>query len=151
MLKSTPEEEPEAHKRGVALEREGKLEEALAAFSELGSGDDYSRLAGAQCRARILWKLNRLEEACSAFSEAIEIKPDSKVATLGLYHTLMDAGAFDEALKEGQRFFDGRWGAADPDPLIEKYRIDLLALMGMGEENLAKAREQVVQRARERN
>ena len=63
MLESTPDHEPEAHKRGVALEREEKLEEALAAFTELPTDDDYSHLARSLCRGRVLWKLQRFEEA----------------------------------------------------------------------------------------
>jgi tetratricopeptide (TPR) repeat protein len=147
-MKSTAEEEPEAHKRGVQLEQAGKLEEALAAFEELESGGDYSRLAASLCKARVLWKLARPAESAQAYRLATELKPDSNVATLGLYHTLMDAGQFDEAVAEGQRFFEGRWGAPDPDPNVEKYRVGLLALIGMDEDNLQKCRDKVVDRAR---
>ena len=147
MLKSTPDQEPEAHRRGVALEREGKLEQALAAFSELSTQDDYSHLARSLCRGRILWKLQRLEEAVEAYQKAISIKPDSEIGTLGLYHTLMDCGRFDEAVEEGKRFFQGTALQPRENPNIEKYRVDIVAFQGMGDDFLNTCRKQARERA----
>lgn len=149
MLESTPEQEPEAHKLGVAMEKEGRLKEALQAFSQLSTEDDYSHLARSLCMARVLWKLHRQEEAVEAYRQAIELKPDSEVASLGLYHTLMDCGRFDDALEEGKRFFKDTWQKPHPNPNIEKYRVDMLAFQGMGEEYLEKCRKQAQDRAEE--
>lgn len=147
MLESTPDQEPEAHKRGVALEREEKLEEALAAFTELPTDDDYSHLARSLCRGRVLWKLQRFEEAVEAYRQAVSIKPDSEIGTLGLYHTLMDCGRFDEALEEGKRFFQGTALEPRQNPNIEKYRVDIVAFQGMGDDFLDKCRKQAEERA----
>lgn len=147
-MEMKPTEEPEAHKRGVELEKDGKLEEALAAFSELDSGDEYSRLAGGLCKGRILWRLMRLDEAAVAYKAALEIKPDSKVGTLGLYHTLMDSGKFDEAMEEAKRFFNDKWNEPQSDEMLEKYRVGNLALIGMDDENRAIYRQQIEERAK---
>lgn len=141
-------EEPEAHKRGVQLEKEGKLEEALTAFSELESGDEYCRLAAGLCKGRILWRLMRLEEAAVAYRSALEIKPDSKVGTLGLYHSLMDSGKFDAAIEEAKRYFKDKWNEPQSDEMLEKYRVGNLALIGMDDQNVAIYRQQIEERAK---
>ncbi len=71
--------------RGLGLEREGKLEEAEAAFRkvlELHPGDsrDYSNLGG------VLSRLNRFDEAVAAYEKALEIHPGEAFAhnNLGL-------------------------------------------------------------------
>src|SRR5438132_1638127 len=51
-----------------------------------------------------LWDLGRLPEAIDSFQRAVELAPTSEMASLGLFHTLLESGAKQRAIAEMDRF-----------------------------------------------
>jgi tetratricopeptide (TPR) repeat protein len=72
---------------GLALERAGKLEDAVVQYQKAATlaPDDYEIAFGL---ARALVRLNRSADAEAEFRRAVALKPDSAPAQLGLAHSL---------------------------------------------------------------
>jgi tetratricopeptide (TPR) repeat protein len=50
------------------------------------------------------WRLGELSDAVRCFGRATSLSPTSELASLGLFHSLWDAGRIEAALNEMQRF-----------------------------------------------
>ncbi len=53
---------------------------------------------------QILWDDGFLDEAVSSFEKAVQLAPQSELASLGLFHTLWDTGQSQRAINEMLRF-----------------------------------------------
>jgi len=55
----------------------------------------------------VLRQLERYSEAAQSFKRATELSPDSELASLGLFQSLMDTGDKQAALSEMKRYLAG--------------------------------------------
>jgi cytochrome c-type biogenesis protein CcmH/NrfG len=87
----------------VELNAAGKLEEAAEALKQgLIEQPDHAKawwLLGG-----IYWQLGRYTEALPFRRRAVELKPRNERCSLGLFHTLLDAGLAEETIAEVRRF-----------------------------------------------
>lgn len=89
--------------RGVELNAAGRLEEAIEALKDgLAAQPDHAK--GWWLLGGILWQLGRYTEALPYRRRAVELKPRNEQCSLGLFHTLLDAGLADETIAEVRRF-----------------------------------------------
>jgi predicted Zn-dependent protease len=54
--------------------------------------------------ADVYWRLHSLDNAIQCFARASKLSPKSELASLGLFHTLWEAGQTERALDEMERF-----------------------------------------------
>lgn len=54
--------------------------------------------------ADIYWDMKDVKKAIEYFRKAVCVKPDSELASLGLFHTLWEKGEKEEALEEMKRY-----------------------------------------------
>jgi predicted Zn-dependent protease len=54
--------------------------------------------------ADTLWDQGRLTQAIASFRKAVELAPKSEMASLGLFHTLLESGDRADAIAEMNRF-----------------------------------------------
>ena len=52
----------------------------------------------------VQWEQNKTAEAVASFRRAVELAPNSELASLGLFHTLMESGDKQQAIAEMERF-----------------------------------------------
>src|SRR5258706_4623347 len=81
---------------GVALSRQGKLDEAIACYKQAlraapGDANTYARLG------RTLLSLGRLDQAAEAFRASARLAPDAAETHFELGNTLHAAGQYEEA------------------------------------------------------
>ncbi len=90
-------------KQAVDLKNEGRSADAMQVLERLliMSSNSASVLA---LRGDTLWDLGRLVEAISSFQRAVALAPASEMASLGLFHTLLESGDKQRALAEMDRF-----------------------------------------------
>ena len=112
-----PEARAEAQfQKALVLEDAGRLDEALAAFAEVGKdvpgvpASPYARLGS----ARVLGKLGRMDEAVAAFEAERTVFPEFAPALLDLGVAQLRTEEWMDAL----RMFEmaGRLEPMDPDP-----------------------------------
>ena len=88
--------------RGLALQRLGRLDEALASYDQalVLAPQDSSVLADAHYNRGIaLQALQRLDEACASFIQAVALKPSLGSVYVGLGHALLEAGHAEDAIR----------------------------------------------------
>jgi Flp pilus assembly protein TadD len=84
---------------GVALEKQGKLSEALAEYKEaVRINPDLAQ--GHNNLANLLDATGKPEEALSHYREAVRLKPRAELPHLNLAAQLLELGKFDEAMSE---------------------------------------------------
>lgn len=54
--------------------------------------------------ADVQWSEGYLDKAFRTFAEAAKLKPDSEMASLGLFHVALELGKVEFAIREGNRF-----------------------------------------------
>jgi predicted Zn-dependent protease len=54
------------------------------------------------------WEHGKIGTAISVFQRVVELFPESKLSSLGLFHTMLKAGMYDKALDEAKRFISIR-------------------------------------------
>ena len=86
------------YKMGIALQVQGKLEEAIEAYNKaLAIKPDY---AGAYYNMGIALQVQgKLEEAIEAYKKALSIKPDYAIAYNNMGNALKDQGKLEEAIE----------------------------------------------------
>jgi tetratricopeptide (TPR) repeat protein len=92
-------------KLGIAidLKNQKRYGEAAHALEELR--ETYPQSASVHgLLGHALWEQNELEKAVQAFRRAVKLSPESELASLGLFHTLMETGNRRGAFQEMDRF-----------------------------------------------
>lgn len=82
---------------------EGRLDEADRRLLELGN-ENPEDLAIALVRAGVLFKMEKFNEAWDLFGGIVRSRPDTELASRGLFHSLWKLGRYDEAFEEMKRF-----------------------------------------------
>ena len=90
-------------KQAVELKNEGRLDEAMQTLELLLTMNPTSASVLALL-GDTLWDLKRLPEAIDSFQRAVELAPASEMASLGLFHTILEFGDKQRALAEMDRF-----------------------------------------------
>jgi tetratricopeptide (TPR) repeat protein len=98
----------ETFEEGIKLRDLGNFEEAIQKFSEilLETKEYDAPVLGVM--GNIYWNLKDYVHAHDCYQKAVELKPESELASLGLFHTLWDMGREREALAEAKRFLSLR-------------------------------------------
>ena len=91
-----------AFQQANQLLREGKLEEAIAAYQSAIRQNPDSYLAYHNL-GETLEKLGRWQEAVDAYQRAVELKPEAAWSHLGLSQALQQVGRAEEAQKRHQQ------------------------------------------------
>jgi tetratricopeptide (TPR) repeat protein len=99
---------------GVALEQQGRKEEALAHYTE-ALQINPNRLQAHNDLANLLADLGRRTEALEHYREALRLKPDAPLAHENLGTLLVEMGKFDAA--QAQYSEAARLAPEDPRPL----------------------------------
>ena len=89
--------------QAIDLRNEERFGEAVQILDQLLRMNPISASVHA-IRADTLWDLGRLAEAITAFQRAVELAPKSEMASLGLFHTLLESGDELRAIAEMDRF-----------------------------------------------
>ena len=89
--------------QAIKLANQGRYGEAVQILEELRethqeSASVHSLLGNA------FWMMGDLPRAVHSFGKAAELSPKSELASLGLFHTLMQAGDKQSAVQEMNRF-----------------------------------------------
>jgi predicted Zn-dependent protease len=87
----------------VELKNQGRLVEAEQKFHDLLVMNPASASVHAFL-ADTLWGQGRLTQAITFFRKAVELAPKSEMASLGLFHTLLESGDREGAIAEMDRF-----------------------------------------------
>jgi len=84
---------------GLALERQGRLDEALASFDQAiaRKPDDFQALSN---RGNVLKELGRIDEALASYDQALAINPHCAEALQGRAGQLQELGRTGEALAD---------------------------------------------------
>ena len=91
-----------AFQQANQLLREGKLEEAIAAYqSAIRQNSDF--YLAHQNLGETLEKLGRWQEAVEAYQRAVELKPDAAWSLWALSRALQQVGRLEEAKKAGEQ------------------------------------------------
>jgi hypothetical protein len=94
--------------RALALRHDGKLDEAFGLcddlLTRLGPDDRRLRTLLQLQLGHISWLRDDTERAAAHFDAAVGSAPRSELASLGLFHMLVDQGLWREALEEAVRF-----------------------------------------------
>lgn len=97
------------NERGVALAREGRSNEAVAAYSQATKlRPDFAQAHTNNGRA--LTDLGRIDESIAAHRRAVAHWPDDSIAHFGLADALLMAGEYTEGLTE----YEWRWKGTAP-------------------------------------
>ena len=83
-----------------ATKKYGQAKEILLALADENA--DSAAIFG--ILGDVYWHLDSLHEAIRCFTRATELSPTSELASLGLFHTLWEAGQIRPALNEMKRF-----------------------------------------------
>lgn len=87
----------------LKLRDAGDLLGALHSFKQLAQQyPDNAPVYGVM--GDILWDFGNLEEAIACFKTVVKLSPRSELGSLGLFHTLWEAGHTEEALQEMNRY-----------------------------------------------
>ena len=89
--------------QAIHLRDEGKPDEALAILSKLANEPNATAAVFAVLGS-LQWERGALRDAVSSFRNATDLSPRSEVASLGLFHTLLEWGQDDEAFDEMRRY-----------------------------------------------
>ena len=89
--------------QAIDLRNEERFGEAVQILDQLLRMNPISASAHA-ILADTLWDLGKLVEAITAFQMAVELAPESEMASLGLLHTLLESGDKMGAIAEMDRF-----------------------------------------------
>ena len=89
--------------RGVELNAAGRLEEAIEAL-KAGLAEQPDHAKGWWLLGGIYWQLGRYTEALPYRRRAVELKPGNERCSLGLFHSLLDAGLSEATIVEVRRF-----------------------------------------------
>jgi predicted Zn-dependent protease len=90
-------------KKAIELKHEGRLDEAEQKFRDLLGMNPLSASVHAFL-ADTLWDQGNPALAVPSFRRAVELAPNSEMASLGLFHTLLESGDRPAALAELGRF-----------------------------------------------
>jgi predicted Zn-dependent protease len=100
--KVTPEFK-DRFQEAVELKNQGRSEEAEQKFKDLFVMNPASASVHALL-ADTLWNQGQLTRAIASFRKAVELAPKSEMASLGLFHTLLESGDREGAIVEMDRF-----------------------------------------------
>lgn len=96
----------------------GRSDLAIRKFKELSR-----RLKGSAAvrivLADVQWNEGYLDKAFRTFAEAAKLKPDSKMASLGLFHVALELGKVEFAIREGDRFLALRLPCGDYRKIVK--------------------------------
>ncbi|HEY7330550.1 MAG TPA: tetratricopeptide repeat protein [Gemmataceae bacterium] len=87
----------------LELKNQGRLAEAEQRFNDLLAMNPTSAAVHAFL-ADTLWDQGLLTRAITSFRKAVELAPNSEMASLGLFHTLLESGDSESAIAEMDRF-----------------------------------------------
>ena len=110
-------------KRAFILQEAGSYLEAAALLETASSTNapETDLFAAYLSLGNLYWRqLGQLDKALSALRHAVRVKPGLALASLAIFNCLLDADDPEGALKEGERFFEGRWRAAPGTFLKDK-------------------------------
>lgn len=99
-------------KMALSLREAGRCKEAAALLetASVGDGTETERFRVYFFLGSLYWQqLGQLGRALDALRHAVRMKPALALASLALFNCLLDADDSEGALKEGERFFEGRW------------------------------------------
>lgn len=82
---------------------QGRLDEAIQLFEELAE-QNPGDVPVALLRACILFELQRFSDARELFAQIVRAKPESELASRGLFHSLWKLERHDEAFNERKRY-----------------------------------------------
>jgi tetratricopeptide (TPR) repeat protein len=89
--------------KGIQLLRTGKFDEAMEIFVLLdGKIPDSAVIKG--LIGDTLSAAGNIKEAAKYYYVTVQLSPKSRLASLGLFHSLWDLGNIDDAIKEAIRF-----------------------------------------------
>lgn len=100
--KATPEFK-DRFQKAVDLKNQGRLHEAEQMFNDLLALNPASASVHALL-ADTLWDQGQLTQAIASFRKAVELAPKSEMASLGLFHTLLELSDREGAIAEMDRF-----------------------------------------------
>jgi predicted Zn-dependent protease len=89
--------------QALALKNQKRYAEAAQILEGLRERHPQSASAHA-IFGDVLWEQNKVAEAIPAFQKAVELAPTSELASLGLFHTLLESGDKQRAIAEMNRF-----------------------------------------------
>ena len=87
----------------IKLRDAGKTDAARRILERLAAGP-FATCAVFVVLGTLQWDQNLLPDAVQSFRRAVHIFPQSDLASLGLFHTLIESGFDDEAFDEMRRF-----------------------------------------------
>ena len=87
----------------IDLRNEGRHAEAVRLFERLRVLNPVSASVHAFL-GDTFWELGRLPDAIRSFQKAVELAPRSEMASLGLFHTLLESGQEERANAVMDRF-----------------------------------------------
>ena len=112
ILEDAPDKSPLWVNRGVALQAENRLEEAIASFNTALACDDEDY--GAYVNRGIVYGwLGKYHKAIADYARAIELEPDSEPAHLGRAVILAALGNFEDAVKDADYVLAMNPGSGD--------------------------------------
>ena len=90
-------------KRAIKLRDDHRPSEAIKILRKLCDAKPASASVHG-ILGQIFWDEGKLDEAVSSFDKAVQLSPQSELASLGLFHTLWNKGQQQQAINEMYRF-----------------------------------------------
>ena len=89
--------------QAIDLKNQERFAEAAQILEQLR--ESYPQSASVHALlGEVLWQQHGAAQAIPAFQRAVELAPTSELASLGLFHTLLETGDKQRALQEMNRF-----------------------------------------------
>ncbi len=108
--------------RGFQLRDEARTDEAIDAFRRALERCPWA-VKGWLVLGSLYRKRREYAEAVACFQAAVALRPDKELCSLGLFHSLIDAGRYAEGAAEAARFLDEvEKGAKCPVETRQMYR-----------------------------